>query len=81
MKHLSNFSKTLNMPQVNCEVFLTLTCSINCVLADMTTTASRAQGIPPATEAPTGATFSVKDAKLYVSVVILSTGDDNKLLQ
>ena len=32
-------------------------------------------------EAPRGATFSIKDAKLYVSIVTLSTGDDNKFIR
>ena len=37
LKHLSNFWKTLDMPLINCEVFLTLTWSENCVLTDITT--------------------------------------------
>ena len=45
LKHLSNFWKTLDMPLINCEVFLTLTWSENCVLTDVTTqTAKAAQG-------------------------------------
>ena len=64
---------------INCEVSLTLTWSKNCVLTDITTTA--AQGDNPALAAPTGATFKIKDTKLYVPVVTLSAENDNKLLE
>ena len=36
---------------------------------------------PPATVAPTGLEFQMKDTKFNVPVVSLSTKDDNKLLQ
>ena len=32
LKHLSNFWKSLNIPLINCEVELNLTCSKNCIL-------------------------------------------------
>ena len=52
------------MPLINCEVFLTLTWSENCVLTDIATqTARAAQGDNPARPAigtATGATFEVK---------------------
>ena len=35
----------------------------------------------PAIAAPTGATFSITDTKLYVPVVTLSTQDDNNILE
>ena len=35
LKHLSNFWRTLDMPLINCEVFLTLTWSKNCILTDI----------------------------------------------
>ena len=63
LKHLSNFWSTLDIPLINCEVSLTLTWSKTCVLTDMKTTAPGAQGDPPAIEAPTGATFSITNAK------------------
>ena len=73
------------MPLINCEVSLTLTWSENCVLTDITTqTARAAQGDNPAREridAPTNATFQITDTKLYVSVVTLSTEDDNNFLK
>ena len=79
LKHLSNFWKTLDIPLINCEVSLTLTWSKNCVLTDIITTA--AQGDNLAVAAPTGATFKIKDTKLYVPVVTLSAENDNKLLE
>ena len=35
LKYLSNFWRSLNIPLINCKVELILTCSKNCVLADM----------------------------------------------
>ena len=35
----------------------------------------------PAINAPTNATFQIKDTKLYVPVVTLSTNDDNNFLE
>ena len=73
------------MPLINCGVSLTLTWSENCVLTDITTqTARAAQGdnpARPAINAPTNATFQIKDTKLYVPVATLSTEDDNKFLE
>ena len=93
LKHLSNFWKTLDMPLINCEVFLTLTWSENCVLTDVTTQIAKAaqegqqdqqyQQDPArsAINAPTNATFQITDTKLYVPVVTLSTENDKKLLE
>ena len=36
LKHPSNFWKSLTLPLINCEVFLTLTWSKNCVLTHST---------------------------------------------
>ena len=41
LKHLSNFWRALNIPQINFEVSLTLTWSENCVLTDIITKAAR----------------------------------------
>ena len=69
------------MPLINCEVSLTLTWSINCLLTYITTQTARAgQGDNPAKEridAPTNAIFKITNTKLYVPVVTLSTKDDN----
>ena len=77
LKHLSNFWSSLNIPLINCEVELILTWSKNCVLANMTVNATA----NPAIVAPSGATFKIKDTKLYVPVVTLSKENDTKLLE
>ena len=61
LKHLSIFLRLLVIPLINCQVFLTVTWSENCVLNDNTTQAARAAqgdnpGIP-AINAPTSATI------------------------
>ena len=85
LKHVSNFWRTLDVPLINCEVFLTLTWSQNCVLTDITTqttrTAQQDNPARPAINAPTNATFQITDTKLYVPVVTLSTENDKKLLE
>ena len=65
LKYLSNFWRTLEMSLINCEVNLILTWSATCVVTD-----SRGSG-----------RFAITDAKLYVSVVTLSTQENTKLLQ
>ena len=80
LKYLSNFWRKLDMPLVNCEVYLTLTWSKYCVLTDIIKRATRRVGLP-AIAAPTGASFVIKDCKLHVSVVTLSAENDNKLLE
>ena len=62
---------------ISCEVELILIWSKNCVLADIT----RNTGDDPAIVAPSGATFKIKDTKLYVPIVILSKENDIKLLE
>ena len=69
------------MPLINCEINLILTWSQKCVLTSKATrNAVPAQGRSPAVTAvnnPTNATSQIKDTKLYVPVVTLSTEDDN----
>ena len=80
LKHLSNFWRTLDIPQSNCEVSLILTRSENCVL----TSKAYKTAVPDASPAvaginsPTNATFKITDTKLYVPVVTLSAENDNK---
>ena len=64
LKYLSNFWRTLEMPLINCEVNLILTWSKDCVITNSTGTGK----------------FEIKDTKLYVPVVTLSTQDNAKLL-
>ena len=68
LKYLSNFWRTLEMPLINCEVYLILTWSRNCVIVSRN-------------DANQNATFAITDTKLYVPVVTLSTQDNEKLLQ
>ena len=55
------------MPLTNCEINLMLTWSANCFLVSGT----KANQVP---------TFAITNTKIYVSVVILSTQDNVKLL-
>ena len=68
LKYLSNFSRTLEMPLINCEVNLTLAWSSTCVIAS-------------AINANQTATFAITDTKLYVPVVTLSTQENTKFFQ
>ena len=65
LKYLSNFWRTLEMPLINCEVYLILTWSSTCVI----------------TESNGAGTFAITDTKLYVPVVTLSTQENTKFLQ
>ena len=65
LKYLSNFGRTLEMPLINCEVNLILTWSKDCVVTNSTGERK----------------FAITETKLYVPVVILSTKDNEKLLQ
>ena len=68
LKYLSNFSRTLEMSLINCEISLILTWSKNCFL--VTGTAGNQ-----------GPTFTITDTNFYVPVVILATQDNIKLLK
>ena len=65
LKYLSNFWRTLEMPLINCDVNLILTWSKDWVITNSTGEGK----------------FGITETKLYVSVVILSTKDNEKLLQ
>ena len=65
LKYLSNFSRTLEIPIINCEINLLLTWSIDCVITNSTGERK----------------FAITETKLYVPVVTLSTQDNAKLLQ
>ena len=68
LKYPSNFSKTFEMPLINCEINHDLNWSKRCVLV----ATSAAEQL---------STFSITDTKLHVSVVTLSTQDNTKLLE
>ena len=65
LKYLSNFWRTIEMPLINCEVNLILNWSKDCVTTNSTG----------------GRKFAITETKLYISVLILSTQDNAKLLQ
>ena len=65
LKCLSYFWGTLEIPLINCEINLILTCSDKCVLSNNTK----------------ATTFVIAGTKLYVPVVTLSTRDNVKLLE
>ena len=67
LKYLSNFWRPLEMPLINCEINLILTCSENCPVSNAAVNQA--------------ATFAITDANIYVSVVTLSVRDNEKLLQ
>ena len=57
LKYLSNFWRTLEMPLVNCEINLILTCSSTCVITNYTGAAR----------------FKITDTKPYVALVTIAT--------
>ena len=80
LKYLGNFWRALNMPLISCEVFLELKRNKNCVITSLEQ--RQVDAGPPVVRdnAPTGATLSITDCKLYVPVVTLSKDDEIKLL-
>ena len=80
LKYLGNFWRALNIPLISCEVFLELKWNKNCVITSLEQ--RQVDAGPPVVRdnAPTGATLSITDCKLYVPVVTLSKDDEIKLL-
>ena len=83
LKYLSNFWRTLDIPLINCEVSLILLWSENFVITSQAARDADPDDDPAvaATKSPTEATFKINDTNLYVTIVTLSTEDDNKLLE
>ena len=77
LKYLGNFWRALNVPLISCEVSLELKWNKNCVITSIQHEMNLDGGN---TEAPTNATLSITDCKLYVPVVTLSKDDEIKLL-
>ena len=71
------------MSLINCEVSLILSWSENCVLRSKTTRDADLDTDPAvaAVNNPANATLKITDKKLYVPVVVLSTENDNELLE
>ena len=77
LKHLGNFWRALNIPLTSCEVSLELKWNKNCIITNLE---QRDIGEGNRDNAPTGATLSITDCKLYVPAVTLSKYDEIKLL-
>ena len=77
LKYLGNFWRALNIPLISCEVSLELKWDKNCVI---TSSEQRDIGGGNRDNAPTGATLTINDCKLYVPAVTLSKDDEIKLL-
>ena len=67
LKYLSSFWRTFEMPLINCEIDLILTCFKNCVTSN--------------TAANQETKFAITNTKLYVPVVTLLTQDNVNLFQ
>ena len=63
LKYLSNFWRSLEMPLINCKVYLELNWIEDCILSS----------------AGNSAKFEITDAKLHVPIVTLSTKDSVNL--
>ena len=78
---LGNFWRALNIPLISCKIFLELKWNKNCVITSLERRQVDADVDPVVRDnAPTGATLSITDCKLYVPVVTLSKDDEIKLL-
>ena len=77
LKYLGNFSRTLNIPLISCEVFLELKWDKNCIITSLE---QRDIGGGNRDNAPTGATLAINNCKLYVPAATLSKDDEIKLL-
>ena len=77
LKYLGNFWIALNIPLISCEVSLELKWDKNCIITSLE---QRDIGGGNKDNAPTGATLSITDCKLYVPSVTLSKDDQTKLL-
>ena len=88
---MSNSWRSLEIPLINCKIELISTWSKNCVVLSnarrdaIAATELRAANVsdvkPVVNVSATNATFQIKDAKLYVPVVTLSTENDKTLLE
>ena len=84
LKHFSNFWRTLNILLINCDINLILTSwTEKCVLTSKATRGANPHADPAvaAINNPTNAIFEIKDTKLYVPIVTLSTENDKTLLE
>ena len=62
---LGNFWRALNIPLISCEVFLELKWNKNCIITSLERRQVDAGFLVVRDNAPTGATLSITDCKLY----------------
>ena len=81
VKYLGRFFRLLSIPLINCELFLDLKWSKNCVLTSKATRDADpdADLLIAAINNPTNAEFEITDCKLHVPVVTLPTEYENRL--
>ena len=77
LKYLGNFWRALNIPLISCEVSLEIKWNKTCVITSQQIGVNLDGGN---TAAPTNATLTINDCKLYIPVVTLSKDDEIKLL-
>ena len=77
LKYLGNFWRALNIPLINCEVYLELKWDKNCVITSLE---QRDIGGGNRDNASTGAALAINDCKLHVAAETLSKDDKIKLL-
>ena len=77
LKYLGNFWRALNIPLISCEVSLELKWDKNCIITSLQ---QRDIGRGKRDNAPTDATLSITDCKLYIPAATLSKDDETKLL-
>ena len=77
LKYLGNFWRALNIPLISCEVSLELKWDKNCIITSLE---QRDIGGGNRYNAPTLATLSITDCKLFIPIVALSKDDEVKLL-
>ena len=81
LKYLSNFWRTVDITLINCEVSLTFTRTENCVITNKAYRKADHETAVVRIDNPINAAFQIRDTKLYVPVVTLSTENDKKLLE
>ena len=88
LKYLSNFWRSVDLPLINCEIGLDVSCSKECLKSEISiipTVAGNPNARPPTADRParqtTGARFQINNAKLYVPVVTLSINNIIKFLE
>ena len=73
LKYLSIFWRTFDIPLINCEVYVALSWSQNCVITSLEkrlVTASQGDNPEVRDNSPTGASFKIKDTKCCSSYFI-----------